>query len=160
MLLSLRRSQHLLILPGLLLAASALFYVWLALLGIPLAEAQSRGWLLGPFPDQARWSPLTPGMLALVQWPAIAGQLSAIGAAVTISVISLLLNVSGLQLARPEDIDLDNELRAAGGAQLAPGLIGSPPRFPALSLSMFGPHMGAQTPLVGVVAGVLGGAGA
>src|SRR6266498_1150189 len=36
-LLSLRRSQHLLILPGLLLAASALFYVWLALLGIPLA---------------------------------------------------------------------------------------------------------------------------
>jgi sulfate permease, SulP family len=157
-LLSLRRSQHLLILPGLLLAASALFYVWLALLGIPLAEAQSRGWLLGPFPDQALWSPLTPGMLTLVQWPAIAGQLSAIGAAVTISVISLLLNVSGLQLARREDIDLNKELRAAGGAQLAAGLIGSPPGFQALSLSMLGHHMGAHTRLVGIVAGLVSGA--
>jgi SulP family sulfate permease len=77
---------------------------------------------------------------------------------VAISVISLLLNVSGLQLARREDIDLNQELRAAGVAQLAAGLIGAPPSFQALSLSMIGHHIGAQTRLVGIVAGLISGA--
>ncbi len=157
-LLALRRSQHMLLLPGLLLAASVLFYGWLALRGVPLVEAQARGWLLGPFPDRALWSPLTPGMLAAVQWPAIGGQLSSICAAVTISVIGLLLNISGLQLARREDIDLNQELRAAGSAQLLAGLIGSPPGFQSLSLSMLGRHMGAHTRLVGIAAGLVSGA--
>ena len=157
-LLALRRSQHILILPGLLLAAIVLFYLWLAFWEVPLAAAQSRGYLLGPFSAQALWSPLTPDMLAAVQWPAIIGQVSAIGAAVAISVISLLLNVSGLQLARREDIDLNQELRAAGGAQLAAGLIGSPPGFQSLSLSMLGYLIGANTRLVGVVAGLVCGA--
>src|SRR4051812_36263444 len=51
-------------------------------------------------------------MLGAIQWPVIVSQLSAIGAVVTISVIGLLLNVSGLQLA-PHYIDLNQELRAA-----------------------------------------------
>jgi sulfate permease, SulP family len=157
-LLALRRSRHALLLPGLLLAASMLFYLWLALRGISLAQAQGRGWLLGPFTDQARWAPLTPDMLAAVHWPAITSQLSAIGAAVAISVISLLLNISGLQLARREEIDLNQELRAAGGAQLLAGLIGSPPGFQSLTLSMLGRHMGAHTRLVGIAAGLVSGA--
>jgi SulP family sulfate permease len=154
-LLVLRRSQHMLVLPGLLLSAILLFYGWLAIWGIPLDQAQARGWLLGPFPDQVLWSPPTPSMFGAIQWSAIAGQLSAIGAVVTISVIGLLLNVSGLQLARRSDIDLNQELRAAGIAQLAGGLLGSPPGFQALSLSMIGHHMGARTRLVGIVAGLV-----
>src|SRR5262245_25096598 len=158
MLLALRRSRHMLLLPGLLLAATALFYGWLTLRGVPLAQAQARGWLLGPFPQRALWSPLTPRMLGTVHWPAITSQLSAIGAAVTISVIGLLLNISGLQLARREDIDLNLELRAAGGAQLVAGLFGSPPGFQSLSLSTVVRHMGARTRLVGIAAGLVSGA--
>ncbi len=70
-LLALRRSQHILVLPGLLLAAIVLFYGWLALWGIPLAQAQDRGWLLGLFPGEVLWSPPTPAMLGMVQWSAI-----------------------------------------------------------------------------------------
>ena len=73
-LLALRRSQHILILPGLFVAAIALFYLWLALWEVPLPAAQSRGWLLGPFSAQALWSPPTLGMLATVHWPAIISQ--------------------------------------------------------------------------------------
>jgi sulfate permease, SulP family len=156
--LGLRRSRHVLTLPLLLLGAVALFYGWLALRGIPLAEAQAHGWLLGPFPERARWSLLTPAALAAVDWHTIWSQLTAIGAAVTISVISLLLNVSGLQVARREDIDLNQELRAAGGAQLLAGLMSSPPGFQTLSLSMIGHHMGAHTRLVGIGAGLVCGA--
>jgi SulP family sulfate permease len=158
LLLGLRRSRQVLTLPVLLLGAVALFYGWLALRGIPLAKAQADGWLLGPFPDHARWSPLTPAALAAVQWHTIWGQLTAIGAAVTISVISLLLNVSGLQVARREDIDLNQELRAAGGAQLLAGLISSPPGFQTLTLSMIAPQMGVHSRLVGIAAGLICGA--
>jgi SulP family sulfate permease len=158
LLLALRRIRHVLMLPGLLLASVAIFYGWLALRGIPLAEAQARGWLLGPFTEQALWSPLTPSMFGVVWWPAIAGQLSSIGAAVTISVISLLLNVSGLQIARREDIDLNQELRAAGSAQIVAGLLGSPPGFHTLSLSMIGRSMGAHSRMIGVTASLVIGA--
>jgi sulfate permease, SulP family len=158
LLLGLRRSRQVLTLPALLLSAVALFYGWLELRGFPLAEAQANGWLLGPFPEHARWSPLMPAALAAVQWHTIWGQLTAIGAAVTISVISVLLNVSGLQVARREDIDLNHELRAAGGAQIVAGLMSSPPGFQTLSLSMVGLHMRAHTRLVGIGAGIVCGA--
>jgi sulfate permease, SulP family len=150
-----RRVQHVLLLPGLLLAATVLFYLWLAVAGISVAQAQARGWLLGPFTTQPVWTPLTPARLAEVQWPAIVAQAGAIGTTVALSVIGLLLNVSGLQLARREDIDLNQELRASGVAQFAAGLAGSSPGFPALGLSALSHRLGARTRLVGVITGLV-----
>lgn len=155
LLLSLRRSSHALVLPSLLIVAAALFYGWLALIGVPLSDAQARGWLLGPFPDQVLWAPLTPAMLGQVNWLTIIAQSGALGAAVAICVVGLLLNVSGLQLARRNDIDLNQELRAAGFAQLAAGLIGCPPGFHGLSLSVLVHRLGARTRLAGIVVGLL-----
>jgi len=153
-LVALRRNQHILILPGMLVGATALFYVWLALSGRSIADAQAGGLLLGPFPAGAAWAPLSPAMLALVDWQAILGQAGAIGTAATISVIGLLLNVSGLQLARQEDLDLNQELRANGVAQLVAGAISSPPGFTTLSLSLLGHRMGARSPVPGLVLGL------
>jgi len=152
---SLRRTRHALVLPALLLGATALFYGWLAFSGVSLAEAQRLGWLLGPFPDRALWSPFTPTMLAEVRWPSIANQLGTIGTAMAISVIGLLLNVSGLQLARREEIDLNRELRAASVTQFVAGLFGSPPGYHMLSLSMLAHRTGARTRLVGIVVAVV-----
>lgn len=155
LLLLLRRIQHALVMPGMMLGATALFFVWLAVSGTRLADAEARGMLLGPFPAGAAWAPLTPAMLGQVRWELIGAQLGSIGAAVTIGVIGLLLNVSGLQLARREEIDLNQELRANGVAQLLAGLIGCPPSFTALSLSSFAHRTGARTALTGLVLGGL-----
>jgi sulfate permease, SulP family len=151
----LRRAPHPLITPALLCAATLLFYLWLFVSGTPLAEAQARGLLLGPFPSGPAWQPLTPAMLAEVQWGTIGGQLGAIGAAVTIGVIGLLLNVSGLQLARREAIDLNRELGANGLGQLLAGMLGGPPGFTALGISTFGHRMGARTMLAGLAASLV-----
>jgi sulfate permease, SulP family len=152
---ALRRSRHALVLPGLLVGASALFYGWLWATGATLAEAQSRGWLLGPFPQQALWAPITPALLGEVGWGALAGQSGTLVTAIAISVIGLLLNVSGLELVRREEIDLNRELRAAGAAQLAAGLLGSPPGYHMLSLSLLGHRMGAHSRLFGGVVAVI-----
>jgi SulP family sulfate permease len=155
LLLVLRRFKHGLIMPGMLVGAGLLFYGWLALSGHTLAGAQERGLLLGPFPDEVVWAPLTPALLALVDWRAIAGSLDLIGTAVTISVVSLLLNVSALQLAEREPLDLNQELRTAGMAQALGGLLGGAPGYPALSLTLLGRRMGAQSRLTTAFVGLL-----
>lgn len=155
---ALRRSRHALVLPGLLVGAGALFYGWMWITGTTLAAAQGRGWLLGPFPDQALWAPVTPALLDQVGWGTIAGQTGTLATAIAIGVIGLLLNVSGLELVRREEIDLNRELRAAGLAQLAAGVLGSPPGYHMLSLSLLGHRMGARSRLFGGVVSAIFGA--
>lgn len=150
LLLILRRTSHPLALPGLIVAGTTLYFLWLALAGITVDEALGRGWLLGPFTEEAIWAPLTPAMLAQVHWPAILSQANAITTVALISVVGLVLNVSGLQIATRADIDLNHELRAMGVAQAMAGLAGSTPGFHMLSLSVLGHRIGARTRLVSV----------
>jgi SulP family sulfate permease len=158
-LLALRRTRHPLALPALFIGATALFYLWLAVAGVSQAEARAGGWLLAPFAEQASGAAIGPALLTAVSWPALLGQSGTIVAAVVISVIGLLLNVSGLQLARREEFDLNRELRAAGAAQLLGGLLGALPGYHALGISALAHQMGARTRLVGVLGGlIVGGA--
>ena len=53
-------------------------------------------------------------MLAQVHWPAIVGQLGSVGTILIISVVSLLLNASGVELVARRDVDLNREMKVAG----------------------------------------------
>ncbi len=151
----LRRYSHFLIVPTMLLASIGLFYAVLAVIHLPVAEAEAQGWLLGPLPQAGLWQPLPLAALGQVNWPVIVGQLGNVGTIMAIAVVSLLLNASGLELAAQRDIDLDRELRSAGIANCVAGLAGSPVGFQALSLSALGLKLGATSRLVGLVAGTL-----
>jgi SulP family sulfate permease len=151
LLIVLRRYSHVLILPTMLAAAIALFYVLLWLTGTSVAEASGQGWLLGPFPEGGLWQPLIPSDLGRVHWPVIFGQLGNILTILVISVISLLLNTGALELTARQDMDLNRELQSAGLANLVTGLGSGFPGYQALSLSALGPMMGAISRLVGLV---------
>jgi len=158
LLLVLRRYSHFLIMPAMILAAIGLFYLLLLLTGTPLSEASDQGWLLGPFPEGGLWQPLTLSALNQVDWSAIFGQIGNIGTILVISLISLLLNASGLELAVRRDIDLNRELQSAGIANIIAGLGGSPTGYHALSFSALGHRLGSKSRLVGVCfAAVCGG---
>ena len=150
LLVVLRRHSHVAIVPVMMLAAVVLFYAVLWLTGTSLAEATARGWLLGPFPEGALWQPLTPSALRQVYWPAIAGQAATIATIVLVSVVSLLLNTSALELTVRQDIELNRELRSAGLGNLLAGLGGGPPGFQTLGQSALGHRLGADSRLVGV----------
>ncbi|MFN2118855.1 MAG: SLC26A/SulP transporter family protein [Anaerolineales bacterium] len=153
LLLVLRRYDNFLITPGALLLLLVLFYGYLLIARIPLAEASARGWLLGPFPAGGFYQPLTPAALPQVDWLVILGQADKIVTVMVLSVIALLLNTSGLEITVRRDIDLNRELMTAGFANLVGGLGGSPVGYQALGMSSLAYRLGARSRLVNIVAG-------
>lgn len=158
LLLVLRRSSHFLITPGALILATVLFYAYLLIAGIPIADASARGWLLGPFPSGGLYQPLTPATLALVNWGVIFQNLDKITTILVLSIISLLLNASALEVVVKQDIDLNRELKTAGWANLVGGLGGSPVGYQTLGMSSLAHRLGAKSRLVNLISALLCGA--
>ena len=155
LLLLLRRTSHSLVIPGMLALAIGLFYIVLALAGISTSQAAETGWLLGPFEQEALFQPLGPSAVAQVEWPAIFSQVDKIGAVIVLSLISTLLNVSALEVAAKEDIDMNRELQSAGLANVVAGLFGSTVGYQALSLTVLTHRLNAKTRLAGVFAALV-----
>jgi len=150
-----RRLKSALIIPAAMLAAVVVFYAWLALMGKSVTDVGVRKLLLGPFPQGVLWKPWTPTLLAQVDWPLVLGQASQVGMIAIVSVISLLLNAGGIELATRQDMDLNHELRAAGFANLAAGLFGGPAGYHYLGDSVLAYKMRAQSRTTIVVASLM-----
>ena len=155
LLVVLRRYSHFLVIPAVLLAGMGLFYAALWLTGTSVAEVGAQGWLLGPFPRGGLWQPLGLSVLEQVEWPAVLRQAGTMGTVVIVSVISLLLNASGLELTMKQDVNLDRELWSTGLANVAAGLGGGPVGYASVSLSVLGHRLGAKSRLVGLVSSAL-----
>lgn len=158
LLILLRRWSHFLVTPGALILAAALFYGYLLFAGIPVSEASSRGWLLGPFPSGGLYQPLTPSSLALIDWGSILQNFDKIATILVLSIISLLLNASALEVTVKKDIDLNRELQSAGWANLLGGLGGSSVGYQALGMSALAHRLGAKSRLVNLISALLCGA--
>lgn len=154
LLLVLRRFNHFLITPGAIILAAAGFYAYLFVSGISVEQAGINGWLLGPFPQGGLIRFFTFENLGMIQWDAIFVNSGTYATLVGLSVISLLLNASGLEVIYKRDIDLDRELIAAGGANVVGGLVGFPVGYQALSFSALSNRFGAKSRLVGVFSGL------
>ena len=79
-----------------------------------------------PFTTGALWRPLIFQAFGQADWRVVLGQIGSVGSILLISIISLLLNVSGLELTVRRDIDLNRELQAIGIANIIAGLGGIP----------------------------------
>ncbi len=71
------------------------------------------------------------------------------------AVIYIQLKSSALELVVHQEIDLNQELRAAGLANLAGGLAGGMLGFQSLSLSRLAHDFGSRTRLAGIVTSLL-----
>lgn len=136
------RADHVLVWPGLVLGAVALFYlVWLVS-GASLASWREAGLLLGPFPDASLLRPIAYRTLGEVRWGLVAGQAGTVASVAFIALMSLLLNASGLELVTRRKIDLNRELRAAGLGNLLAGLAGGMVGYQVLSFSALSHRVG------------------
>lgn len=147
----LRKFNHFLILPGMVVGAIILFFIILNILGISFAQAESAGWFLGPFPTGSLWEPISLSGLSLVRWDLILAQSFTICSIFIISTISLLLNASGLELITKTDIDLDNELATNGIANILASFVGSSPGYITLSTSALSYRLTPGSRLSGII---------
>ncbi|MBL8385222.1 MAG: SLC26A/SulP transporter family protein [Burkholderiales bacterium] len=154
--LILRRFSHALLVPGLLFGAVLLYHLGLVAFGISMPDAQAAGLLLGPFPDHTGGLNLPAwARLPAEGWGLLAAQAPTFAAIILVSVVALLLNASGLELATRGDLDINRELRATGLANMASGLLGGAVGFHALSASLLGFRMGANSRLIGLTAALM-----
>ncbi len=117
-----RRYKHYSVMPATLLGSIAVFYLPVLIFGVPLAEVRRAGWLLGPFPEGELWQPVLPADLGAVDWQAIAGAWPLVLSMMLVSLLSLLLSNSGIELALSKDIALNTELKAIGWSNVVAGL--------------------------------------
>jgi SulP family sulfate permease len=150
-----KRVRHNLALPIILTAGMAVFYIGLFISGLPIEDAMQRGLLLGKSAGQVAWQPVSLSMLSAgaAHWRDILGQSSNLGIILFISLVSLLLNISGVELALRQDIDLNRELKVAGLANIISGLLGGAVGFHTIGETILSYRMGARNRLPGLAAG-------
>lgn len=134
-----------------LLGGMAAFYLVLLATGTPLSTAREQGFLVTSFAEGIQWKPLLPRYWKSVQWDLVLSQAGTMGTITLVSVISLLLNTSGIELLSRRNADLNRELRSSGWANLLSGLAGSPVGYPATSLSALSFRAGKNSRWVGVI---------
>ncbi len=155
LLIMLRRYNHFLLLPGMLLGAIALFYIFAILTDTSMNQISSSGLLLGSFPTGNLWQPLSLWQLTQVNWLIIVEQLDHIVTIALVSMMTLLLNATGIEAVVEQELDLNRELLAAGVANLAAGCGGGIIGFQGLALSALGHKVGANSRLVGLFIGMI-----
>ncbi len=157
LLVLMRIRKHYLILPGVLVAGVIGFYAILLLSGVSLDQARQGGYVMGPFPPQPIWKPHLWHALGEVRWEVIWPQAMTLVAVPLVSVMSLLLNATGMELATRRDVDLNRELRVAGLANLLGAGVGEIVGYQSNSMSAMLREMGGRGRLAGLAAaGVAG----
>jgi sulfate permease, SulP family len=149
------RYSHVLILPGSLVAGMALFYAAIAVGGMSLDGAKAAGLLVSGVPAGGLWPAFTLKDMTLINWSAVWQQLPGIFAVVLVTVVGMLLNMSGIELAAGEEVDMNAEFMSGGVGNCLSGLGGCFPGYPAISLSLLGLKTGACTRLTGIVTALI-----
>ncbi len=155
-----QRIKHWSLLPAFLIGGMVLFYGVLAGTGVSLDQAASSYWLPDLDVEQASYLPVISfAQLSLVQWPAIFEQAGIILVISLISVIILLLDVSGIEIILDRDLNPNHELKVAGLGNLANGLAGGCLAIQTASDTAFAYKLGGDRFLMVMVYGlIVGGA--
>src|SRR5208337_980730 len=101
-----------------LVAALSAIYVALPIAGFSLADAQLAGWMFQSQPTAWVVSPWQPAELRTFPWTALPWLTGDVLAVMFVTTISLLLNITGVEMATRRDSDINRELRALGLASL------------------------------------------
>ncbi|NEQ97172.1 MAG: SLC26A/SulP transporter family protein [Cyanothece sp. SIO2G6] len=141
------------VLPVVLLVCTGAFFGLLSITHTSIDEARTLGWLLGSFPQGGGlWQPVTPAMLPHVHWLAISHHLDGLFTVTLVSLLSLLLSNSSIELLVGRDLNLSNEMKAIGIADVVSGLMGGMVGSQAFPSTLLVHNIGANYRLTGLIA--------
>ncbi len=148
--LMLRRSKSPFILPGVLLAAFAAAHLVLLSIGSTLVDAQADGWMFRPQAVAGLTLPWKLGALHSFFWtalPTFAGDLLAI---MFVTIITLVLNTTGIEIATRTEANIERDLKVLGFANLLTAALGGYVSCTSLSRSMLVRMAGATSRISGL----------
>jgi SulP family sulfate permease len=143
-----------LVTPVAIVGSILLFLLAARLLGYGMDYLDSNGWLLGPLPEEPLWRSAALPDWSLIEWPAVFRQTGSIATIVVLSVISLLLNSTGIEFIAGRDLEINRDLKASGIANLVTGFIGAPSSYVFISQTALATRMGARDRSVGILHGL------
>ncbi len=159
LLVATKRSNHILLLPASFVLATVLYHLGLAVFDISWDEARSAGLLFSGTAEAGLWPPVHASELGHVDWVALAKQIPNIFTLVVITLISVVMNVGGLEQIANIELDWNREFRSAGLASLIAGIGGGAPGCQLVAVTIRSLMFRAETWLTGTFAALLVGCG-
>jgi SulP family sulfate permease len=147
-----KRIDSFLTLPIAFFSMVVLFDVVLLVLGYVQNIGGRSAWYLAGAADVEFWVPARELFKSDLDWGAFALSAPEIGAVCGVTAISVLLDVSSLEVARQQSADLDKELKYNGVANIVSGLAGGAAGNLSLSGSILIQEAGAVSRFSGVAA--------
>lgn len=127
-----------------IVASAALFYAWTGVTG-SMETVGDDGWLIGPFPSTATVEPLRPQEISEFDFGLLLDNIGSLAAVVAVSVVALLLNVSGLEFVSRESFDQNRELRLTGVGNIVTAPLGALVGYVALGSSLLARRLGSKS---------------
>jgi sulfate permease, SulP family len=111
-----RRYRHPSVLPTFLVVVIIGFHILTHIIDLPDGGST---FSLANIPSGALWQLPNINLFAMVDWPLLMDYVGAFGSILVVCHLSMLLNVSGLDMQSEEGIDVNRELKVAGTAKPA-----------------------------------------
>jgi SulP family sulfate permease len=144
-----------LLLPATVAFAIIAFNVATLALRISPDTLAASGWLINLPDGAALWPPISPGDIAAIDWRATLAALEFLPSAAVLTIASLLMNATSIELLERRDLDLDYELRVVGLANIVAALGGGLTGYHSLALTQLANRLGGRGPIVGLTVGAV-----
>jgi sulfate permease, SulP family len=148
--LILQRSKNPFILPGVLLAAFAAAHLVLFTIGSTPVDAQAGGWMFRAQPVAGLTLPWHLGALHSFSWPALPSLTGELLAVMFVTIITLMLNTTGIEIATQTEANVERDLKVLGLANIATAALGGYVSCTSLSRSMLVRMAGATSRISGL----------
>ena len=138
------------IFPASFLAAGAAFQLAMIAFGVSGEEARAAGFVFSGMSGGELWPPIGPSDLPYIEWVELAGQVPNLLILFTITLVCVVMNLGGVEVAANADLDWNREFRVTGWANAVTGLGGAPPGCLIATTSIRNVLFGATTRLTGL----------
>jgi len=125
------------------------------LFGLGLGEGAAGVWFLDDIGELTLWAPITVLANETIDWRVLAQHSAEIGAVCGVTAVSMLLDVSSLEVARQKSADLDHELKTSGAANIIAAAFGGVVGNLSLNGSVLIREAGAVSRLSGLFAALV-----
>ena len=150
-----RRSKSPFVMPGVLLTALVMAHAVRLSAGTTLASAQADGWMFGLQPAAGLSLPWKTQALRDFPWAALPSLAGDVLAVMFVTIATLLLNTTGIEIATRSEANIERDLKVLGLANAVSGALGGYVSSTSLSRSILVRSVGSTSRVSGlVVAGV------